>query len=228
MSEKVEAPFVVVAREQNAGKGRLSRKWYAQPDTTLCMSVVIPAPHDSTLIRSFTTRVAVSVCSALEKKLSTQLYIKWPNDIISPEGLKLCGILTKLRTVSGCPEYINAGIGINANTDGFAPELCYATSLKMILGREVDESKIFCNALQNIEACLSMDEAEMLKEYTRRCITAGSRVRVIYAGGSGDFTGLCSAINSDGSLTVQKDDGSLITVNSGEVSVRGVYGENYV
>lgn len=113
INEGAQTPFVVVARTQNAGKGRLSRKWYAEADATLCMSVAVDMPDDSQLIRSFTVRVANAVCSALEKALLTRLFIKWPNDIYSPEGKKIAGMLTELRISKTNKKSVILGIGIN-------------------------------------------------------------------------------------------------------------------
>ncbi len=216
---------VVCAKTQTNGRGRLGRSW--QSDTGgIYFSLILKNRFSKEKLQLMTAVCALGVWKALLEY--TECKIKWPNDIISENGMKLCGILTKLRTQNGYSEYINAGIGINANTTEFPPELRYASSLKLICGHEIDENDVLCKVLEFTEKYLAMKEAELIEEYERACVTLGNRVRVIYADGENEFSGICKSMNPDGSLNIQKDDGSLLTVNSGEVSVRGVYGENYV
>lgn len=216
---------VIYAKSQTNGTGRFGRKW--QSDTGgIYFSVILKNRFSPEKLQLMTVVCALGVQRALSKY--TQCKIKWPNDIISADGKKLCGILTRLQTENGQIKHINAGIGINANTDEFPDELSYASSLSMICGRKIDENKILCDVLEQIENYLHMGEDDLIETYKQVCITLGSRVRAIYASSETEFTGMCADMNKDGSLRIQKDDGSFVDVNSGEVSVRGVYGENYV
>ena len=100
---------------------------------------------------------------------------------------------------------------------------------KILKTVDIDENLVLCRVLEEIEKCvLSGNIPEIMKEYKEKCITLGKRVRVLYANRVESITGLCINIEDDGSLTVKTDEGKLINVNSGEVSVRGIYGENYV
>lgn len=220
LSEKVEAPFVVVAREQNAGKGRLSRKWYAQPDTTLCMSVVIPAPHDSTLIRSFTTRVAVSVCSALEKKLSTQLYIKWPNDIYSSTGKKIAGMLTELK-IDATEKSIILGIGINC----FHPENPVDESIAETIGILEDSTTqnfSMCNiakivALAILEAVRAKSTENLAREFSHYDWLSGKDIQIDV--GSSVLSGIASGIANNGELLLKLKTGEIKQIAGLEASI---------
>jgi len=216
---------VICAKAQTNGRGRLGRTWQSEQGG-IYFSLILANRFTPEKLQLMTILCALGVQIGLSGYISCK--IKWPNDIITENGMKLCGILTKLRSGDGCSDYINVGIGINANTTDFDSELRYATSVRLQKGHKVDENKILCSVLEAIEGCLDMSEEEIIGQYTQNCITAESRVRVIFAGDSGEFTGKCIGINSDGSLNIQKNDGKLISVNSGEVSVRGVYGENYV
>ena len=63
--------------------------------------------------------------------------------------------------------------------------------------------------------------ASVIDDYKKRCITLNSAVNVTY--NKTTVQGICTDIKADGSIEVTSSDG-VITVNSGEVSVRGIYG----
>ena len=58
--------------------------------------------------------------------------------------------------------------------------------------------------------------------YDSYLINRGREVRVLDP--KGEFTGMAEGINDKGELIVDLPDGSAVTVASGEVSVRGIYG----
>ena len=80
--EGAEEGTVVVAEEQTAGRGRLSRKWHSPKGTGIWMSIIlrpsIPVHHAPQL----TLLAAVSVAQAIEKCTGVNVGIKWPNDIL--------------------------------------------------------------------------------------------------------------------------------------------------
>jgi BirA family biotin operon repressor/biotin-[acetyl-CoA-carboxylase] ligase len=102
-----------------------------------------------------------------------------------------------------------------------------ATSVCMEKGKPADRNRIiaaFCNYFENyyerfLKGCgmkLLMDE------YNKYLINTGRTIRVLDP--AGEYTGISSGINDNGELIVKKEDGTFVTVMSGEVSVRGVYG----
>ncbi len=107
------APFVVVARKQTAGKGRLTRKWVSEVDKTLCMSVALNLPSEPNLLSSFTARASSAICESLEKLFGAKIFIKWPNDIYSPRGGKIAGMLTELRIGANAQKTAIFGVGVN-------------------------------------------------------------------------------------------------------------------
>ena len=61
-----------------------------------------------------------------------------------------------------------------------------------------------------------------LAEYRRRCVNLGRTVRLLGPGGGETAEAL--DIDGDFGLVVRTADGTVRTVRSGEVSVRGLYG----
>ncbi|HBE08478.1 MAG TPA: biotin--[acetyl-CoA-carboxylase] ligase, partial [Lachnospiraceae bacterium] len=62
----------------------------------------------------------------------------------------------------------------------------------------------------------------LLEEYNQRLINRNKTVRVLNP--KGEYEGTSLGIDAQGNLLVQKKDDSIVKVDSGEVSVRGVYG----
>jgi BirA family transcriptional regulator, biotin operon repressor / biotin---[acetyl-CoA-carboxylase] ligase len=108
---------IVLARSQEAGRGRRGRKWVSKPGNLFCSFIVRPdCPLSEAAQLSFV--MAISVANSLVKTLSKNgatpiIQCKWPNDILI-DGKKVAGIL--LETASGSQsnlEGVIAGIGIN-------------------------------------------------------------------------------------------------------------------
>ncbi|MBQ4527545.1 MAG: biotin--[Clostridia bacterium] len=214
---------VICAREQTDGRGRLGRSWQSRSGGIYVSLMLDPAKTKQSL-QLMTLVCALGIQRALSRYLPC--FIKWPNDIVSKDGKKLCGILTKIDFIDGKSGYINVGIGINANTEGFSQELKYAASVKQLIGEEVDENEVLCTVFLEIERCLKYDDSKILDEFSAACLTLGAHVKAIYTDGK-TFEGICRTIGSDGSLVIEKDDGTTVRVCSGEVSVRGIY-DGYV
>ena len=98
-----------------------------------------------------------------------------------------------------------------------------ATSLADITGRELDPNELalaLIRRLQELAEVLEGDRRPWMLEYRRACVTLGKRV-VLLRGGE-QIPAFALDVNEDGGLVVRYEDGNIRTVNSGEVSVRGV------
>src|SRR5690606_17536564 len=83
----------LVAGAQRAGRGRLGRVWESAPGS-LALSVLLrpllPVERAG-LIALATARVVAEACGP-------GFGIKWPNDVLGPDGSKVAGILAELDT----------------------------------------------------------------------------------------------------------------------------------
>lgn len=100
------APYgtLVTAAAQTAGRGRQGRRWSAPPGHALLASLVLRQPP-----RLLALIAALAVCDVV----GDQAQIKWPNDVVVPEGerlRKLAGILAEGRPQDG---WAVLGIGLN-------------------------------------------------------------------------------------------------------------------
>lgn len=219
---------VVIADAQTAGRGRMGRTFHSPAGKGLYMSILLRpncAPGD---LMHLTCATAVAACNAIENAVGIRPGIKWTNDLVFKQ-YKLAGILTELSIGKNAAlEYAVVGIGINCthSREDFPPELReIATSLAAITGRPIDRVALaaaLIKSLLEMSKALLAHKSEILSAYRRDCITLGKNVSIVRSGESLHATAL--DIDSNGALIVSYADGTVEAVNSGEVSVRGMYG----
>jgi BirA family biotin operon repressor/biotin-[acetyl-CoA-carboxylase] ligase len=77
-------------------------------------------------------------------------------------------------------------------------------------------------ALWKMDSVLLTRKTELLDRYRKDCVTVGQQISLL----RGDQVrhGTALDVDSEGALVVEFTDGHTEAVNSGEVSVRGMYG----
>ena len=216
---------IVVAEEQEYGKGRLERYFYSPRGKGIWFSIILRPnflPHDAS---KCTLMAAVAVAEAM-KRFNLKAEIKWPNDIMH-DGRKLVGILTEMTCELGRINYVVIGIGINVNInrDEFPEEIRpIAASLSEMNGAPLSRVKFFRAVLTEFDKLYSkVNESgfdEIFKLWKDYNITLGKNIRVISAGNGGkSFTGKAIDLNQDGALIVETAQGQQ-AVYAGDVSIR--------
>ena len=142
---------------------------------------------------------------------------------------KLGGILTAMGlTAAGRVDHCIIGIGINCNqrAGDFPPELRdMAGSLSMITEKETDRSRLaaaMMEALHQMDTRLLAEKESILTRYRRDCVTLGKEIRLVR--GTEVRLGTALDIDPEGALLVRYASDETEIVNSGEVSIRGMYG----
>ncbi len=221
------AGAVLAAEHQEAGRGRLDRRWEDDPGSSLLVSILLRP--DLTPDRAHLAGVAVALAAvrACEEVADVRPSLKWPNDLVMGEGpstRKLGGVLAESVVAGGRLEAIVVGIGINAALPAvLPPELAgVATSLAAHApGPDVDRAALLAALLRSLDALVDLlDSAagreRLLDEYRRRCVTLGATVRVEL---SDDhvLAGTVTGVDPDGHLLVDDADGLTHTVVVGDV-----------
>jgi BirA family biotin operon repressor/biotin-[acetyl-CoA-carboxylase] ligase len=219
--------LVVTALTQGAGYGRTGHEWKS-PLGGLYFSMLLrpEVPMDQLPTLSQLTSYAIrEALSDLDASLAEAVKIKWPNDVLI-DGKKVCGILTESVTKSNTIENVIIGVGIDANleTSQFPAELQkITTTLKEKLGKECDENlliKIFLEEFEKISKLFNHEEYEaILKEWRKRSYTIGKTVEVKKPFNT-NFDAYVLGIDRDGALIVEKNDGTIEKVISGECIVK--------
>ena len=175
-----------------------------------------------------TCAVAVSMCDAVEAACGLRPRIKWTNDLVHGRR-KLGGILTELGFgPDGKVSWCILGIGINCTQaqEDFPPELRdMATSLSTVTGDPVSPALLAARMLERLHGLshtLLPERETILERYRKDCITLGQQISLV----RGDTVshGTALTVTETGALTVLFPDGHLEDIDSGEVSVRGMYG----
>lgn len=217
--------YVLIARRQTAGKGRLGRSFYSPPDSGLYLSLLLRPRLNVQDALFITTSAAVAVARAIETccEHSRQAQIKWVNDIYL-DGKKVCGILTEaaIDFESGGLEYAVLGIGVNITPPpgDFPDELAgIATSVFKDGTSGNVRNKLAAEILRELSALPpDFTSEEILDEYRRRSNLIGKDVFALFK----NQTLPCHVLGIDDKarLVVRFEDGSEQALSSGEVSIR--------
>lgn len=188
---------VLVARHQTAGRGRLDRRWEAQPGANLLVSLLfreIPeTPH------VLTQRVGLAAIAACQQVAGVTPSLKWPNDLLL-DGAKLAGILAQAKL--GEQPAVVVGIGLNV---GWAPE----GSAR--LGDDVDPLDVLAAMLRAYDD-LPSDVSSL---YRDNLGTLGRSVRVEMT--DGVLEGRALDVEPDGRLVVLDDCGITHRVSVADI-----------
>ena len=106
---------VHLAEQQIAGRGRNNRKWISPHGKNIYLSLGWKSTLLHSQLEGLSLAVATSLVSSLEEFTSSDLKIKWPNDLLINEK-KISGILIE-TTDSEEGLDIVIGIGINVHMD---------------------------------------------------------------------------------------------------------------
>ena len=216
---------LVIADEQETGRGRMTRSWVTKKGEAVLMSLLLrpenTAPEDAPALVHVT---ALAVCEAC-RALGAPALIKWPNDIVA-NGLKLCGILLEMNADMDHVHYAVAGIGLNVSGSPRSEEIPHAGSLSDVCPVVPDRAEAVARILEQYEKYYDLwvkgGASAIRPFYEERCVTLGRRVRVV--GLNEMFEGMAHALTEDGSLEVITDAGESRIVRAGDVSVRGIMG----
>jgi BirA family transcriptional regulator, biotin operon repressor / biotin---[acetyl-CoA-carboxylase] ligase len=110
-AEGVAAGLLVVADNQERGRGRSGNQWASANGAGLWMTL-LERPHDASGITVLSLRVGLALAEGLAPFVDGDVRLKWPNDVFVGAG-KLAGILVEARWRDGAVEWVAIGVGIN-------------------------------------------------------------------------------------------------------------------
>ena len=212
-----EKPLIFVAKQQSAGKGRLGKS-FVSLDAGVYDSFLFPCEEYGA---DLTARVAVMVSEAIEELSGIETDIKWVNDVYF-SGRKLAGILCEgiVNPESLRLEAVIIGIGINVLKTDFPKEISdIAVSLADASGKSVSRSELVALLAEKIFRQMpTVHKDELIKKYKSKSTVIGKMLTVLRAGES--FSAKAIDINEKAELVVLNEDGQIIALNTGEVSIK--------
>ena len=220
---------VMIADRQSGGHGRMGRSFHSPGGVGIYFSMLLRPQCQPGALMHLTCATAVAMCDAVEQAAGFRPGIKWTNDLVHGKR-KLGGILTELGLSSrGTVDYVIIGIGINCcqQVADFPSEIRQiAASLSMVTGTDIDRAAVaaaMMDALYRMDKILLTDKAGILDRYRKNCITIGQEISLLRVGQEVRH-GKAIDMDDEGALIVRFENGQVEAVNSGEVSVRGMYG----
>jgi BirA family biotin operon repressor/biotin-[acetyl-CoA-carboxylase] ligase len=197
---------LLLAEEQESGRGRWGRRWEAKLGQSLLFSLLLKPQQGS--LGQLTPLVGLACAEALSL---AGLGLKWPNDLYV-DGKKLGGIL-----LEGSPEYLIVGIGLNVSQEAgdFPEELREsATSLRLAgapsLSREALLSKLLLSLEENYRSWKAEGFKSVQKRWNDKALYMNQEVS------TGSIQGRLLGLAEDGGLLLERNEG-IQKIVSGEI-----------
>jgi BirA family biotin operon repressor/biotin-[acetyl-CoA-carboxylase] ligase len=139
---------LAVAEQQLQGRGRLGRRWYASPGSSILCSVCLRPRLEPARLSAVTLLAADALAEAIGAETGLVATVKPPNDVLV-QGRKVAGVLAE-----GTGDRLVLGFGLNVNQRPVElprRPLLPASSLRIELGRELDRLGLLLAVLERLE-----------------------------------------------------------------------------
>ena len=221
-NHSAEDGTVLISEIQTKARGRSGKKWES-PEGGIWMSLILRPQVPPARIGLITLATGVAIAKSIQS-LGLDPKIKWPNDVLI-HGDKISGVLTEVNATFNEIDWIVVGIGIDSNLklEDFPEEIrAGTTTLTEELPTEIDENEliaIFLNEFEKVYKLYKDGEIEaILKDWRDLSDTIGKYVNITQTGGK-ITQGYVVGINNEGSLIIEKQDGTLEKIISGELRI---------
>ncbi len=207
-----EEGTIVIAEAQTRGRGRLNREWLS-PEGGIYFTIVLRPRISPAYAPRINLMVSIAVAATIRKLFGLKAELKWPNDVLI-EGRKVCGVLAEMDAEMDVVNFVNVGIGINANTS--IPQFeKTVTSLKDMLGREISRKEFLGVLLMEIERRQPLlMKVDLLEEWKKLSMTLNKDVSIVAPGEV--IVGRAIDIDTTGALIVKERNGSLKKAMAGD------------
>ena len=225
---------VVVADHQTAGRGRLGRRWDAEPGAALLCSILLRSHLPARDAALLTMAAAVATADAISEIAGVPASLKWPNDVLmrdapEPDGplehaslKKVAGLLIEASPDSEWLGPAIAGIGINVMRH--PADVATATCLARAAGRPLSRRALLNALLNHFERHLNDlaagDHAGVFNAWRSRLVMLGQPVLIQV--GEDCYAALAEDVATDGALIVRAADGERRVLRAGDVSLRSL------
>ncbi len=214
---------VVLAETQSAGRGRRGRTWLSPPGLNVYLSCLKRFDAGFAALSGLSLAVGVIVMRTLSALGISGAGLKWPNDVLSPDG-KLAGILVELSGEYQGPCAAVIGIGLNVR---LTPAL-HAQAGQPINdlaglshGHVPDRNEVAAALITALVEGLSQFErdgfAAFADDYANHDLLRGQPLQL--HGALGDMEGVGAGVDVRGALLLQTTEGVHV-IDSADVTVR--------
>ena len=166
---ELRAPMLLIARAQNAGRGRAGRSWLSAPGKSLTFSLAWKFHAPVHALVGLPLAVGVALADALAM-FGVAVRLKWPNDVLH-EGRKLAGILIETAHAGRVPHdasWAVIGIGINMALDENIVARIGQPVASIPWLADLDRDTLMATLLSSLAEALVQFEHEGLGAFTQR------------------------------------------------------------
>jgi BirA family transcriptional regulator, biotin operon repressor / biotin---[acetyl-CoA-carboxylase] ligase len=215
---------VLAVELQTAGRGRMGRSWHSGLGSSLTFSLLWRFDCGLNSLSGLSLAVGVAMVRALNKLGAQGVQLKWPNDILTPQG-KLGGVLIEAQGDMLGPSAVVIGIGLNCVLPAsLAPQISQpASALGEVCAAMPTRNQLLAVLLQELARVLRQFAqggfAILREEWERYHIHQDMPIRLQTADGQ-TVHGIARGVSTSGELCLETAQG-MRRFNSGEVGVRG-------
>mgnify|MGYP001247784053 CR=1 FL=1 len=191
----------MIADQQSAGIGRRGNEWIS-PKGNIYLSFLLEYNLSIEDHFIFNALTANSIIEFLNKNISKNINIKWPNDIIINNN-KIAGIITEIVEKNGI-KYIIIGLGINILK---SPKLIdYQTCCLKDYTSNIKYENLILDMIEayftEYEMIINKSYNEIFNKYKNKMTNLGSKINILLPNGEKQKV-LLKNLNYDGSLLIE-------------------------
>ena len=217
---QLDAPLLLVAENQTAGRGRAGRSWLSSPEGSLTFSLAWRFEGGPQALSGLPLAIGVALAETLGT-LGQHVQLKWPNDLLK-DGDKLAGILVETQSAPGGGVWCVIGIGLNLlMPDEMEAQLGRSAAGVPWLAR-MERDELMAALLDGLAAALREFTAHGFAAFSARWnlrhAWQGQTV-VLLDNGAVLHEGRAAGVDDSGRLLLDTDAGR-IPILAGDVSLR--------
>jgi BirA family biotin operon repressor/biotin-[acetyl-CoA-carboxylase] ligase len=202
------------ADQQGGGRGRMGRDW-ASPAGNLYASTIarlVPGDSSPSTLAFVAALAAHDTIGLIAPDVAIQL--KWPNDVLSANGQKLCGIL-----LERAGDAIVAGFGINLVWHPV--DIGRPVSDLGALGANPPAAQAVCEILADqfasrLQQWRQQPLANLLRAWEAAAHPKGTALRVNLPDGE-QIDGLFAGLSDDGALRLRLADSEIRAIHAADI-----------
>jgi BirA family biotin operon repressor/biotin-[acetyl-CoA-carboxylase] ligase len=216
----LEAPVLLVAEHQTAGRGRAGRSWLSAPGHSLTFSLAWRFGGGLHSLTGLPLAVGTALAETLGR-LGQPVQLKWPNDVLK-DGDKLAGILVETAPAPDGAVWAVIGIGLNlAMPDELEEQIGRPVAAVPWLAR-MERDTLLAAILDGLADALRLFEKSGFTAFSARWnLLHGWQGQLVTILDRGEVLheGLAAGVDDAGRLLLDTD-GGRIAIVAGDVSLR--------
>lgn len=201
---------IVIASNQEKGRGQREAEWFSESGKNLTFSVLvrdlIVSPAE---LFTLNIAVALSVFETLNVLTRKKTAVKWPNDIMA-DNKKIAGILIENAIQQNGEIYSVIGIGLNVNQINFNSAK-NIISLKLLENIDFNLDRVLNLLLENLKQNISLvrSNKEVLWEKYLANLFKKEIPTTFEDENQQKFMGIIKGVSPEGQLQVMLEDESI-------------------